>query len=264
MEKKVVLITGGTAGIGMQTAKMLAGKAFSVVIVGRNKSAGNQLVDKISRNGGEAAYVCADVSVENEVINMVSSVVSRFGRIDYLFNNAGTEGVLGLLESNTEEVIDTVLSVNIKGVLLCTKHILPLMKQQKHGVIINTASFVGTTMPMPLAVVYGASKSAVLSITQSVAASCVEDHIKVYAVCPWVTDTPMAGRLTGHNAEAKASFGASINPSGAIVPVEQIASIVTKLFEGTEVLNTGEAVLVDNNGMYNRINNMAVGDKLNL
>ncbi len=243
---------------------MLAGKRYTVVIAGRNRESGKEVADQICRNGGEAAYICTDVSVEKEVINMVEYAVRQYGSIDYLFNNAGTEGILGPLETNSEAVIDTVIAANIKGVILCIKHILPLMRQQKSGVIVNTASFVGTTMPLPVAVVYGASKSAVLSITQSIAASCTGDNIRVYAVCPWVTDTPMADRLTGYNEEAKAAFGANINPGGAIVPVEEIAEAVARLFEGTDAINTGEAVLVDKNEVFNRINPMTVGDLVKL
>lgn len=264
MKQKAALITGGTAGIGKQTALLLADKGYTVIIAGRNRESGEQLADQISGNGGEAAYICTDVSVEQEVISMVESALDQYGSIDYLFNNAGTEGVLGPLETNSETVIDRVLAANIKGVILCIKHILPLMRKQKSGVIVNTASFVGTTMPLPVAVVYGASKAAVLSITQSVAASCVEDQIKVYTVCPWVTDTPMADRLTRHNEEAKAAFGAGINPGGAIVPVEEVAEAVARLFEGTDAINTGEAVLVDKNKVFHLVRPMAIGNLVEL
>ncbi|WP_412469178.1 SDR family NAD(P)-dependent oxidoreductase [Pedobacter sp. KLB.chiD] len=264
MEKKVAVITGGTAGIGKQVAIELAAKGCKVVIAGRNKDAGKQVADQIGQDGGEAIYVYTDVTAEQDVIHLTRSAIDHFGQIDYLFNNAGTEGVLGPLETNSEVIIDTVLSVNIKGVILCIKHILPEMRKQKSGVIVNTASFVGTTLPLPVAVVYGASKSAVLSITGSVGASCAEDNIKVYAVCPWVTDTPMADRLTDHNEEAKAAFGASINPGKAIVPVEDIASVVNQLFAGTSNLNSGDAILVDKGKACNLVNMMSVGDKVSL
>lgn len=262
MKQKVAFITGGTAGIGRRTALMLADKGYSIAIAGRNEESGNQLVGQIRSYGGEAAYFRTDVSLENEVIASVTSAINRYGHIDYLFNNAGIEGLLGPLESNSEEIIDSVLSVNIKGILLFIKHVLPIMRKQKNGVIVNTASFVGTTLPLPVAVVYGASKSAVVSITQSVAASCEVDNIKVFAVCPWVTDTSMADRLTGYDQNAKVAFGASINPSGAIVPVDEIATAVFRLFEGKASLANGDAILVDKNGILNRINKMEVGDRI--
>lgn len=133
------------------------------------------------------------------------------------------------------------------------------MVKQGNGVAVNTASFVGTTMPLPIAVVYGASKSAVLSITRSVAASCADKNVQVYSVCPWVTDTPMADRLTDHDPAAKAAFGATINPSGTIVPASEIAEVVLALFKGETTLNSGEAILVDKGGITNHITLMAIG-----
>jgi NAD(P)-dependent dehydrogenase (short-subunit alcohol dehydrogenase family) len=262
MNKKVAIITGGTAGIGKEVCLLLARKDIQVVIAGRNNDRGLQLVKQIQDSGGEALFVATDVGLEKEVTNLVARTLQTFGRIDFLFNNAGTEGVLGPLEINTEEVIDQILSANIKGVVLGIKHVLPQMVKQGHGVVVNTASFVGTTLPLPIAVVYGASKSAVLSITRSVAASCADKNVQVYSVCPWVTDTPMADRLTGHDPEAKAAFGANINPSGAIVPASEIAEVVEALFRGETKLKSGEAILVDKGGFTSYITPMVIGEVL--
>ncbi len=262
MNKKVAIITGGTAGIGREVCLLVASKGVKVVVAGRNTERGAEVVKQINSSGGEALFVSTDVGLEKDVKNLVDSTLQAYGRVDFLFNNAGTEGVLGPLEINTEEVIDEVLSANIKGVILCIKHVLPEMVKQGSGVVVNTASFVGTTMPLPVAVVYGASKSAVLSITQSVAASCADKNVQVYAVCPWVTDTPMADRLNGHDAEAKAAFGASINPSGAIVPASEIADAVLGLFTGANGIKSGEAILVDKGGITNQIIPMSIADRI--
>ncbi|RZK38126.1 MAG: SDR family NAD(P)-dependent oxidoreductase [Pedobacter sp.] len=258
MNKEVAIITGGTAGIGREVCLSIAKKGVKVVVAGRNSERGNEVVKQIQEAGGEALFVSTNVGTEKDVKELVDKTLNEYGRIDFLFNNAGTEGVLGPLETNTEEVIDEVLSANIKGVILCIKHILPEMVKQERGVIINTASFVGTTTPLPIAVVYGASKSAVLSITQSVAASCEDKNVKVYSVCPWVTDTPMADRLTGHDAEAKAAFGANINPSGEIVPASEIADVVLALFAGENIIKSGEAILVDKGKSTSQILPMSI------
>lgn len=258
MEKQVAIVTGGTAGIGKAVALLLAEKKVKVVIAGRNSERGARVVQEVISSGGEALFIPTDIRKEADVINLVEETMSSYGKIDFLFNNAGTEGVLGPLETNTEHVIDEVLSSNIKGVILCIKHILPKMTKQGNGVIVNTASFVGTTMPLPIAVVYGASKSAVLSITQSVAASCADTNVHVYSLCPWVTDTPMADRLTGHDMEAKAAFGANINPSGAIVPVSEIADQVWNLFSGKHTVKSGNAILVDKGGIISNVVPMSV------
>lgn len=258
MDAKVAIITGGTAGIGREVSLAMARNGVNVVVAGRSEQRGSQVVEEIRALGSQALFVRTDVGLEKDVVALVEKALLDYGRIDFLFNNAGTEGVLGPLESNTEEVIDQVLSANIKGVILCIKHVLPKMAEQKSGVIVNTASFVGTTMPLPVAVVYGASKSAVLSVTQSVATSCAEDNVKVYSVCPWVTDTPMADRLVGHNQEAKAAFGANINPSGEIVAASDVAKVVVSLFNGETEVASGGAVLVDKDGLCSKIRPMAI------
>lgn len=257
-EKKVAIITGGTTGIGKEVASKLARLDITVVLAGRNSERGDAVVADLLSTGAQALFVQTDVSKEQEVKNLVTQTMHSFGRIDYLFNNAGTEGVLGPLELNTEEVIDEVLAANVKGVLFCIKHAMPVMAEHGKGVIVNTASFVGTTMPLPVAVAYGASKAAVLSITQSIAIAGAEQNIQVFAVCPWVTDTPMVDRLTGHQADAKASFGSSINPSGKIATTADIAGAVVSLFTEQPELKSGEAVLVDNGGARNKIIPMAV------
>lgn len=258
METKVAVITGGSTGIGKEVALQLAKDGVIVVIAGRNKERGESATAELVNAGAQALFVQIDVGVEQQVKNLVDQAMASFGRIDYLFNNAGTEGIMGSLDQNTEEIIDEVLSSNIKGVLLCIKHVFPVMMNQGGGVIINTASFVGTTMPLPVAVVYGASKAAVLSITRSVAVAGAEKNVQVYAVCPWVTDTPMVDRLTGHQAEAKAGFGASINPSGKIATTADIADATVSLFTGQTVAQSGDAILVDSGGVISKIIPMVI------
>jgi NAD(P)-dependent dehydrogenase (short-subunit alcohol dehydrogenase family) len=250
---KVALITGGSTGIGKAVAFQLAQAGITVVIAGRDQRRGESAAAELTANGATARFIQTDVRREPEVENLVRQTLHHYGRIDYLFNNAGTEGTLGPLETTTEAVIDEVLATNIKGVLLSIKQVLPVMREQGGGMIINTASFVGTTLPLPAAIVYGATKAAVISITQSVAAAGAADAITVFAVCPWVTDTPMVDRLTGHQPEAKAGFGASINPSGQIATTDDIAGIVCVLFGGRLALASGEAVLVDSGGVLNKI-----------
>ena len=127
------------------------------------------------------------------------------------------------------------------------KHAIPHIAERGGGIVINTASFVGTTVPFPDGVLYGATKAAVLSMTRSVAAGSAEQNVRVFAVCPWITDTPMVDRLTGHRAEAKAQFG-GINPSGRIATPEDIAGVVLSIFTGGADLESGDAVLVDSGG----------------
>jgi len=258
-QNKVAIITGGATGIGRQVATKLASLGINIVLAGRNKQSGDAAAAEIAGGGAKVIFVQTDVSRESDVINLVEATISRFGRIDYLFNNAGVEGAMGPIEINTEQVVDEVLAANVKGVFLCTKHVIPGMIKQHGGIIVNVSSFVGTIIPFGTAIIYGASKAAVLSMTQSTAAGFAEQNINVFAVCPWVTDTPMIDRLTGFQPEAKAGFGGSINPSGTIALPEDIAAAVADIFSGeNKTIKSGEAILVDRGGSINKIVPMGI------
>jgi NAD(P)-dependent dehydrogenase (short-subunit alcohol dehydrogenase family) len=140
----------------------------------------------------------------------------------------------------------------VKGVFLCLKHVLPHMQARGSGAIVNTASFVGTIVPLPDGMAYGASKAAVLSLTRTAAAAVGSQPIRVFAVCPWITDTPMIDRLTGHQAEGKRQF-AGVNPSGVIATPDDVAEVVMRLFTGAIDLENGGALLVDAGGATARV-----------
>jgi NAD(P)-dependent dehydrogenase (short-subunit alcohol dehydrogenase family) len=119
------------------------------------------------------------------------------------------------------------------------------------------ASFVGTVVPLPDGMAYGATKAAVLSLTRTAAAAVGSQPIRVVAICPWITDTPMIDRLTGHQAEGKRQF-AGVNPSGTIVSPEDVAGTVMRLFRGETDLENGGALLVDGGGVATRLTPAAV------
>lgn len=252
LEDRVVVVTGGSSGIGRATALKLAENGAKVVIAGRNTERGDSVVKMITDAGGDAIFVQTDVRYEPEVSALFERAISAFGRLDGLFNNAGIEGMLGPVIECPEAVCEDVLSINVKGVFLCIKHAIPAMLEHGGGAIVNTASFVGTTVPFPDGVVYGASKAAVLSMTASVAVAFANQGIRVYAVCPWMTDSPMANRLTGNQAEAKAEF-AKLNPSGQMVKPEDIAGVVVAMLADAPEYSSGDAVLVDSGGRTQKV-----------
>ena len=253
---KVAVVTGGATGIGKAVATRLAAAGASVVIAGRDLMRGKTSATDLARHGYQVRFLRTDVRIENNIKTLYDYAVETFGGLDFLFNNAGIEGVLGPIDASSEEIIDDVLAINIKGVFLCMKQVLPFFVKQGGGTIINTSSFMGTILPFPEAVLLGATQAGVISMTQSVATGFAGENIKVFAVCPWLTDTPMAERLASHEAEAKQRL-AGMNPSGMAATPEDVANVVLAMFAGDPSFQSGDAVLVDYGGATQKIRPMS-------
>jgi NAD(P)-dependent dehydrogenase (short-subunit alcohol dehydrogenase family) len=253
MRGKTALVTGGSTGIGYAVAAALADAGASVIVAGRNRDRGQVAAAGLTARGrGMVRFVAVDVRSEESVRALVDRALADTGTIDFLFNNAGVEGALGPLATYPADSVDDLLATNVKGTFLCLKHVLPHMQARDAGVIVNSASFVGTVVPFPDGMAYGASKAAVLSLTRTAAALVGTQRVRVYAVCPWITDTPMIDRLTAFQEERKRQF-ASVNPSGTIAAPSDVAGVVLRLFAGEEPLDNGAAVLVDAGGVTTRI-----------
>lgn len=253
--QKVAIVTGGATGIGRAIAQALVAAGAAVIIAGRDPQRGEAAAAAL---GGNAVFIATDVSQEGDVQQLISTAVDRYGRLDYLINNAGIEAGMGGFEGTEADLLDHVLAINVKGVFLAIKHAAPIMVRQQGGVIINIGSFVGTTNPILEAAAYGASKAAVLSLTRAAAAGYADQNLRVYAVCPWMTDTPMADRQTESDPAAKARYAAAINPSQRLVTPEDLAQATVDILEGRTELPNGEAVLVDHGGALSRITPMTV------
>jgi NAD(P)-dependent dehydrogenase (short-subunit alcohol dehydrogenase family) len=253
---KVAVVTGGSTGIGKAVATRLAAAGAKVVIAGRDHIRGKTSASDLMRHGYEVRFLRTDVRIENAIQTLYDYAVDMYGGLDFLFNNAGIEGVFGPIESNPEEVVDDVLAINVKGVFLCMKQVLPVFAARGGGIIVNTSSFVGTVLPFPDAVLLGATQAGVISMTQSVAAGYADQNVKVYAVCPWFTDTPMVDRLAGKRAEAKTQL-AGFNPSGKVASPDDVAAVVLALFAGDPGFQSGDAVLVDSGGATQKIRPMS-------
>jgi NAD(P)-dependent dehydrogenase (short-subunit alcohol dehydrogenase family) len=253
---KVAVVTGGATGIGKAVATRLAAAGASVVIAGRDLMRGKTSATDLARHGYQVRFFRTDVRIENAVTTLYDYAVDTFGGLDFLFNNAGIEGVLGPIEASSEEIIDDVLAINVKGMFLCMKQVLPLFVRQGGGTIVNTSSFVGTVLPFPEAVLLGATQAGVISMTQSVAKGFAGENINVFAVCPWLTDTPMVDRLTQHQVGEKSRL-AGMNPSGRAATPEDVANVVLALFAGDTSFQSGDAVLVDHGGATQKIRPMS-------
>src|SRR5450755_1694756 len=195
LDGKVGLVTGGTSGIGRETAILFAKAGAKVVVAGGRELEGNETVDLIRAGGGDGLFVKADVSKASEVAALVQKAVERFGRVDVAFNNAGIEGILAPIIRQSEEDFDRTIDINLKGVWLCLKYeIRQMLKQGGRGAIVNMASVTGLVGSVGAAA-YSASKHGVIGLTRTAALENAKRGIRINAVCPGFTETPMADRI---------------------------------------------------------------------
>jgi NAD(P)-dependent dehydrogenase (short-subunit alcohol dehydrogenase family) len=186
---KVALITGGAAGIGEATAKVFAREGAKVVVGDVVEAGGAETAAAIRRAGGDAQFVKTNVAREEEVARMVSFTVQKYGRLDILFNNAGVEEMKPEVDTSVEEW-DRVMSINVTGVFLCTKHAIPEMKKGGGGSIINVSSIFGL-VGSPGWAAYHASKGAVRLFTKSTALAHGVDNIRANSIHPGPIETRM-------------------------------------------------------------------------
>jgi NAD(P)-dependent dehydrogenase (short-subunit alcohol dehydrogenase family) len=243
LQQQVAVITGGATGIGVATAQALAAEGADVVLAGRDAGRSEQAAADIRRAGGRARFIRTDVADDSQVASLAERAADERGRIGIWFNNAGVEGGIGPLTEFDDATVRTLLDTNVKGVYSGMRHALGHMTGG--GVIVNTASFVGTKVPVPVAVAYGATKAAVVSMTRSAAAGLEDAGVRVFAICPWIVDTPMVDRLTGGAPEDKAGFAAAFAPSGRLTPAAEIADVVLELCNGYRTARSGDALLID-------------------
>lgn len=179
------LVTGGSSGIGLAVARMLAGEGHALTLAARTVERLEAAADELG-----ALAVAADVSSENDCVALVATHVERHGGLDVLVNSAGV-GFAGLIGDTTTKRFDVQLGVNLRGTFLVTREALPHLRRS-HGLVVNLASIAGT-IPTPGLATYGASKAAVISLTRSLAREEAANGVRVTALCPGFVDTRMAG-----------------------------------------------------------------------
>ncbi len=244
LDNRVAVVTGGATGIGLATARRLAAAGATVVIASRNPSRGEAAAEAIRALGGRATFIMTDVTEDSQVAALAKQAAAEADGIGIWFNNAGVEGRLGPLGAFDDLTVRQLLDTNVKGVYSGMRYAAEHMHAD--GLIINTASFVGTVMSAPAAIAYGGTKAAVVSMTRAAALGLADQGIDVVAIAPWIIDTPMIDRLTGfHGPEARAAFAAQFNPSGKLAPPEQVAEVVAGLADRTRPHRSGDVLLVD-------------------
>lgn len=186
---KVAIITGAGSGIGRATAILFAREGAKVVVADISSERGNETVEMIKDNGGEGMSVKVDVTKAAEMENMVKKILAGYKKIDILVNNAGLYGN-GTVLTTPEEQWDRMIEVNLKGVFLCSKMVIPEMRKKGGGIIVNVASESGI-IGEKNSVAYNASKGGVVLLTKCMALDHVGDNIRVNCVCPGTTFTPL-------------------------------------------------------------------------
>jgi len=243
LKGKVALVTGGTSGIGRDTAVLFAKAGAKVAVAGRREQEGNETIELIRAAGGDGLFVKTDVSKTADVDALIQKTVEKFGRLDFAFNNAGIEGVWVPIAKQTEEDWDRTIDINLKGVWLCLKYeIRQMLKQGGGGAIVNMSSVTGL-VGAGGAAAYSASKHGVIGLTKSAALETAKNGIRINAVCPAVIETPMGKRLFGAPAVHKAVLNS--HPIGRFGRPEEIAEAVVWMCSDRASFMTGQCLVLD-------------------
>jgi len=241
LKDKVAIVTGARRGIGEGIALKLAANGARVVVTDIDENDCQKVVDKIATAGGRGLALKLDVTDEKNIKNVIDRVSETYGRIDILVNNAGifAQGELDKMETS---VIDRILNINLRGLILCSKYVIPIMKKQNYGKIINIASIAGF-VSFDISSIYCATKGAIVNLTRELATELARFKINVNAVAPGVIETPMTGNLLANNEVSKALLNKI--PYGRVGTPQDIANAVAFLASDDSEYMIGHTLVVD-------------------
>ena len=247
---KVAIVTGASSGIGRATALLFAEQGAKIVATARRQTELDELVGVISATGGTAIAYAGDIRDEACAKALVDLAVENFGRLDIAFNNAGTLGAMGSVTEISPEGWSDTLDTNLTSAFFAARHQIPAMMESGGGSLIFTSSFVGHTVGFPGMAAYAASKAGLVGLTQVLAAELGASNIRVNAILPGGTDTPM-GRTVADTPETR-SFVEAIHALKRIADPAEIARSVLHLASDASSFMTGTAMLVDGGVSINR------------
>lgn len=244
LDGKVAVITGGASGIGERSVRLFVAEGARVVIADMQRERGEALAAELK---GAAVFAAVEVRQEAQVKAAIELAVSRWDRLDCIFNNAGFGGAIGPVEATPVDEFDMTFDVLVRGVFLGMKHAAPIMKRQRSGSIINTGSVAAIAAGYsPHA--YAAAKAAVLQLTKSVAMELGEHNIRVNAICPGFIATPLAANTVG-KPDALVDKVKSVFDNTQAIPrsglPDDIAQMACWLAGNRSTFVTGQSLVVD-------------------
>ena len=244
LDDKVVLVTGGSTGIGRASAKILGAEGARVVIADVQDDEGQKTCEMIVEAGGQAEYAHMDVSDYDAVHTVIANIVATHGSLDGAFNNAGIEGPTAKILDLSMDDWERVIRVNLTGVYVCMKCEIEQMSKQDHGgSIVSTASAAGL-IGIPGAASYNSAKHGVVGLTKTVALEYASRNVRVNAVCPGFIDTPMLERVTDASTKIREQLIGTV-PMRRVAEPSEIGDSVAWLLSDKSTYVTGVALPVD-------------------
>jgi NAD(P)-dependent dehydrogenase (short-subunit alcohol dehydrogenase family) len=254
LSKKVAIVTGGAAGIGLSISKLFSERGATVIILDCNQSLGSKAIAEIEQRGGRAEFMTCDVSDSSMVNDVIKKIISSFGQINILVNNAGLAHAGDLL-STSEEDFDRVYQVNVKGIFNCLRPVVSHMEQLGGGVVLNLAS-IASKIGISERFAYSMSKGACLTMTLSVAKDFVKKGIRCNCICPARIHTPIVDNFIrkNHPHEEEAIFKKLSNhqPIGRMGKTDEVAALALYLCSDEAGFVTGSSYDIDG-GVINLI-----------
>jgi NAD(P)-dependent dehydrogenase (short-subunit alcohol dehydrogenase family) len=243
LANKVAIITGAGSGMGKCAALLFAKEGAKIAAADITAGPVKQTVEEITKNGGQAIAITADVSKGPDVQRMVEETVAKLGPPNVLYNNAGIEGDSAFMANMTEEQFDRVIAINLRGVFLGMKYVLPHMMKARSGSIINTASIAGL-VGIKGGTGYCAAKAGVIAMSRVAAVEYGRYNIRINAICPGAIETPMAERIRAGVAPNPAAIK-RISLLERMAQPDEIAKVALFLASDDASFATGAPFIID-------------------
>ena len=241
--RKTAIITGAGSGLGQAAAIRLAKEGINIAAVDINEKGGRETVETAKQNGVDALFIKADVSNPEDVKSYVEQTIEHFGSIDYFFNNAGISGSGSYFLNSKIEEIQQIVNINLMGALYGVRYVAEAMLKNGGGSIVNTASSAGV-IGQDSVVTYSATKHGIIGLTKSMVAEYAKDGLRVNAIAPGPTETPMVKAFYEANPSMKENATKGI-PQRRLGTPEEVAELVTFLLTSEAQYINGEVIRID-------------------